>query len=247
MTCPNCEAIVAEGVQFCPNCGYNFSPEGKNENPKEEKKKNNIKLIFSISLVVIIVILIVTILSLLSGSKGEKISATLSDELGKSIAMAEKNSNVELLPSSDYAILKNVVNYDYIVEADKAVKVEGINLPEWAVFIQNDSNSKIDKITYYNFKALQRDWKGQKTSKQIDTGAIEYGMNYKQVEKIVPVTPLAITRSNDDVTTYLYKYYFVDEETKNDKAYYLTVSYDMDDKVKSITSKENDFISFIFK
>lgn len=250
MNCPNCDAVVAEGVQFCPNCGNdllsNSTEPGKSPS-KKPKKKLNFKIIFVGIIVVFIIVAIIIILSVFSGNKGEKIAENLSDNIGKSIAMTEKNVHIELSETSDYSILKSIVDYDYVIEADSSIKVEGINLPKWAVFVEKDSNDKTEKVTYYDFKVLEKDWKGVKSSKLIDTNTIEYGMNTKEVEKLIPIKPLAIVRTNDDTTEYIYKYYFTDEKDKNEKAYYFKVDFDIDNNVKNITSKENDYVSFIFK
>lgn len=250
MTCPNCEAIISDKAEFCPNCGNNILPnddKGEKKPTKKTKKKLNFKIIIAAGVLIIIVALVVLILSLFSGNKGEKIAKSLSDKLGRSVAMAEKNANIVLSSSSENTVLKNIVDYDYIIEDEKAVSIEGIHLPEWAVFVENDENDKIQKVTYYNFKVLERNWKGEKTKEIIDVSKIASGMTDKEVQKLVSVNPLAIIRSNDDTTAYLYKYYFVDETDKNEKAYYFTVNYDVNSTVKDVSSQENDYVSFIFK
>lgn len=250
MTCPNCEANVADGEKFCPNCGADILLATTPEKPKSEnkdKKPKIIKILTIVIPVVLIGIIIVLIASLFVTNKGELVSENISKNLGRSVAMAEKNTQLKLKTSSSYTVLKDIVNYNYIYESKKSTKIEGINVPEWVVFITVDNNDKIDKVTYYNFKVLQKNWKGQKIEKKFDESKIKYKTTLKDAKKLIPLKPLAITSSNSDETIYLYKYYYTDSIDKNEKAYYLTVKYDMNNSVKDIDSKMSDYISFIFK
>lgn len=223
-----------------------------NTDKSKKPKFNNRKLIATVALAVVVVALIAVLIyfvsGIISGSEGKKLAESLKDDLGKSIAMAEKNTGRTLETTSEYSVLKNIVDYDYICESKNTVKVGGIQMPEWAVFITIDNNDKISSVVYYNFKLLKSNWKGQKTSANIDTSLITYNMTKKEAEKIVSVSPLAVTYSNDDTTTYLYKYYYADKtDSGNEKAYYLCVIYNMDDIVRVVDAKESDYVSFIFK
>ncbi|MEG0615629.1 MAG: hypothetical protein RR540_07725, partial [Oscillospiraceae bacterium] len=119
-------------------------------------------------------------------------------------------------------------------------------MPEWAVFVKNTQDDKIDSVTYYNFKVLEKNWKGQKSKSILDTNIVEYGMSLRDAKRSVPVLPLSITRTVDDKTTYLYKYYFVGED-KNEDAYYFSIDYDGDNAVTNAKNQEIDYISFLFK
>ena len=250
MTCPNCEAIVAEGERFCPNCGADMqlvSNTDEIKQPKKEKSNNLIKLIPAVIIIIVVAAITLFIIKLVADGQGENTLEKFSENLGRSVAMAEKNTKLELKTTSEYSILKDINNYDYIYESEKSTKVEGINIPEWVIFISIDDNDKIKTVTYYDFKVLKKSWKGEKISEKFDTNLINFKMPLKEAKKIIPLKPLAITCSNNDETLYLYKYYFTDTEDKNEKAYYLTVGYDMDNNVKGIDGKESDYVSFIFK
>lgn len=249
MVCPNCEANIAEGVQFCPNCGVNvFLNDVVTAPPAPKSKaKINLKLIGVGFGTIALIVLVIVIIMLINSNPGRKIANVISESLGRSVTIAEKNANITLEQSSEFSVLKNIVNYDFIYEAPNIVKVEGIRMPEWAIFVNNDENDKISSVVYYDFKTMERDWKGQKSTKLINSDLINYGMKMKDVERKVPLKPLSITHTNEDTVIYLYKYYFVDPVDKNDKAYYFTICYDINNEVTSVQSKENDYISYIFK
>ena len=105
----------------------------------------------------------------------------------------------------------------------------------------------IDTVTYYNFEVLSHNWKGQKTDGIIDTNSITYNLPRKKVQKLVGIDPLFIRQSSNDITTYCYKYYYVDSQSGNEKAMYLEVNYSPDGTVKNATSRKNDYIAFLFK
>lgn len=255
MTCPHCDATVAEGVQYCPACGADISAieeEIEGKTPKKSAKKPSAgrkKLNGAIAIIIIIAFtaLVIFIAVKLSSDEGERIALDLSDKIGRSIALAEKNANVTLAPASQYPILKEIEKYDYIYESDKSVKVEGVHIPEWAIYVKTDGNDRITTVTYYNYKILENNWKGQKASGKIDSTTIEYGMSMREAEKALPLKPLAISRSYDDITHYRYKYYCIDEESKNELAYYLDIAFDVDNNVVDISNTANDYMPYILK
>lgn len=219
----------------------------KEPKPKKSNKKIGI-LILAAVVVVLIVALVFFIIGIIKGNEGVRASEKLRGDLGKSIAMAEKNSGVTLSTTSEFAVLKDIVDYDYLYESSTIIKVGGVRVPEWAVFVQLDNNDKIASVVYYDFGVLKKNWKGQKTDSKISGSDITYNMTKKEADKIVTVDPLATKYSNDDTCSYLYKYYYVDDTgSGNEEAYYLLVTYNMDDIIRGIDSRESDYISFIFK
>ncbi|MEG0615893.1 MAG: zinc ribbon domain-containing protein, partial [Oscillospiraceae bacterium] len=132
MTCPNCDSHVAEGVQFCPNCGANVfldaASVSEQKPPKKAKRKLNLKAILLVAAVIFVVILVFVFVRIFSGNKGEKIANSLSEKLGRSVTIAEKYAGVTLSETSEFSVLKEIVKYDYIIESEKIVKVCGIRM-----------------------------------------------------------------------------------------------------------------------
>lgn len=215
---------------------------------KKARSKTIGTIIISVAIVLLAVILAFLINGIIKGNQGKKISEDLKNDLGKSIAMAEKNTGITFGTTSEYSVLEDIVDYNYIYEADTTVKVCGIKLPQWVVFVKIDSNDKISEVVYYDFRVLSKNWKGEKVKSFINTNEVTYNMPKKEAERIITVDPLAVTYSNDDTSTYLYKYYYIDEtDNTTERAYYISVTYNMDDIIRGVSSKESDYVSFIFK
>ena len=218
----------------------------KTPSKKTTKNKKPLLIMIGASVVVILIVLLVFfIVGLIKANEGKKLAETFRGELGKSVEMAEKNTGVTMKLASQYTALKDIVDYDYICESESTVKVGGVKVPEWVVFVSVDYNDKISSVTYYNFKSLKKNWKGVKADSEIDTSAVAYNMTKKEADKIISVSPLAITYSNDDTSTYLYKYYFLDENG-NEQAYRLSVTYSLEDVIRGIQCQESDYMKFIF-
>lgn len=217
--------------------------------PDKKAKKNNKKpllIMIGASLIVILIVLLVFfIVGLIKGNEGKKLADDLRGELGKSIEMAEKNTGTVIKLDSQNVMLKDIIDYDRICESDSTVKVGGVEVPEWAVFISLDGNDKISSVTYYDFKSLKKNWKGVKVSEPIDNTTIAYNMTKKEADKIISLAPLSVTYSNDDTATYLYKYYYLDENG-NEQVYRLSVTYSLEDSVRGISTTEIDYMKFIF-
>lgn len=271
MNCPKCGEIMPDNATLCPTCGFDieeheklFAPDKKEKSDRDKPAKNpakkkakpsgdekkprrvRAKLIAALFAVILIALCIVFAVAQLNAGKGSRIAARISDEaLGRSIEIAETKLNITLSEQSRFDYLSKVEPYNYIIEDENNVRVCGITLPGWASLVTTNAGGKISKVTYYDFSVLQSDWKGKKLSADIDTTLIQYGMNVSEAEKIIGFKPYSITRTVDDMTIYNYRYYFVDPETGNDKAYSFEVDVDLEGRVKSLTHKEINFMNFI--
>ena len=205
MRCPECGGEINENEVFCPSCGAElfgvpqepteaetseFAEETDTPKKKKGKNKKNApkngkgkkqKLIIGVRiaaiviLLALIVILILTAASSVSASKGRKIFDKV--PLGRNIEIIESETGADFLEGkvSEYGAVNHISNYEYICESEIAVNVDGIQLPEWAVLLQSDSDGSVNEATLYNFSVLKHGWMGARTAERIEPSTVEFG------------------------------------------------------------------------
>lgn len=248
MKCPECGVNLDSGLTVCPECGVKLPESSAKEKKPDSKFFKMMRLILILAVITAAVIISIVVAVRFSASEGKRVAEKLSEKLGRSIALAEKSIDGELSSDSEYKILRQIKNYDYQLSSEKTVKVEGIHLPEWVVFVKADSEDKIAEITYYDFRQLLKSWKGEKVSANaLPEEQVDYGMTVKEMEKALSFEPLSITYTEEDTIVYRYKYYYVNEEDGNEHAYYLTVEFDLDNHIRDYKKSENEYMSSILK
>ncbi len=258
MICPFCDTPIDDNSLCCPNCGKPLDNKGaakatvKDNTPKGVNKQQTVQMLKAVGIIAAIVLLIVGVVIiftvLIFGSKGKKSADALANQLGRSIERAEADTGFELEGASMYdSVLKKVVPYNFILESDKKVKVDGMVLPSWVVFIVTNSENKIQEVIFYDFSIQQTNWKGEKRGEKFDEGKLTYGDKIKTVSNQLGISPLMIRYSNNDTTQYIYKYYYVDKESKNEIAYSMTINYDLEGAMENYNVTEVDYISYMFK
>lgn len=250
MTCPNCDANISEDTQFCPSCGYDFDSKDAVAVEKDTKKyikKKKIIIIGSAILAFIIAVVIVVMIIVSNMNKGSTIAARLSEMIGKNASDAAKSVSMELYKTSKFEFLKDIYDYDYILESEDTVNISGVNVPYWVIFITTDDKNTIDKVLFYDYKVLNGNWKGVKTSSKIDVNSVSQGYTKSEVDNALQIQPQKITYNDDDTSVLVYKYFYLDNTNKNEVSSYITVIYDENDRMSAILVEENDYIATILK
>lgn len=274
MNCPKCGELMPENTALCPNCGneikdYDMFADApadeikpaekkqvkpsKKQPPKKSGKKDKPaspairkRLLLAVLLIIILILGGMFIAAQLGASEGRRTADKIADDaLGRSVEIAETKLGVTLYEQSRFSYLEKVSPYNYIVEDDADVRVCGITLPEWAVFVSTNPGGKISKVTYYDFSVLQNDWRGRKLSGAVDLSAVQFGMNAAEAEKVLGLKPYSVTKTVDDLTIYKYRYYYTDAITGNDKAFSVEIDVDLENRVKSTATTEINFMNFI--
>lgn len=266
--CGSCGAeIVAVAEQSVPE--QNASAGSENEKkPKGKKKKNSAKIsenkrklvliiTAAVAAVVLIVIIIVFVAASVKAAKGRKIFDKV--PLGRNIAMIEAETGESFISGKDspygvspYSALNYIADYDYdyLCESEKSVEVGGINLPEWAILLDEDYSGNISEATFYNFSILKYNWMGEKMAAQIESSSvIEYGMKIKSAERALGMKPYAIVKENgQNTSTYTYRYHYVDADSGNTFVMNLYVVVDdSDGKVKYFNDTLLDHTNLILR
>ena len=81
-------------------------------------------------------------LNIISG-KGENTAESISEYIGIDVAKAQKKLDMHFKDESAFQGVNNALNFDYIIESDDSVNVDGINYPEWAALVTVDDEERI--------------------------------------------------------------------------------------------------------
>lgn len=251
MNCPNCEARIADGAQFCPNCGCDFEPSpdtAGGESVKKEKKPFKLtvkmKVIIITAAAILLVWVVFFIIILINGSKGERTARKLADGIGSSGFDVVKGIDCAFLTREDVSpdFLNDIEVYNWLCKSEDTVKISGVFVPEWVIYCTLDEKDKITGVKYYDFSVIEKNWKGEKTDSLLSTKSFETGMTIDEVCDKVDFDPISINYTKDK-TVYDYRYYCLDID-KNERSYSLTVEFNESGRLSSVSSRENDFITF---
>lgn len=173
-------------------------------------------------LVFVIIILLVIILT----DNGLKTAEALADYIGDGIFDARNDSNIKLEEESEFNAVNNAMKFDYLVESEKDVEVDGINFPKWCITICLNDDDEIVTVTHTDFTVCKKNHKGKKAKKEITLSNIVAGDAYKKIKKEIDLDVYSIKYENA-IITYTYKYYFIDD-SGDEQAVRLAVTYNND-------------------
>lgn len=254
MKCPICKADIADSLAKCPECGYEFSDKKdkkkkfslfslfkkKNTEPETEilpdndgKKKLSfkVKAILVFIALIIVVVIVAIIINSINASRGVRLTEELSEAIGRSIAVAEKNAKIELVEESAFPAADKLLQRQgamYLYESSNEVEVDGVSYPEWVIYVSLDEKSDVSKVEYYDFALLEENYKGEKTKAEIDISQIVVDDKRKDVEKLLKIEPSKIEYSEQTVK-YCYNYYFVNDDGDQEaRAFYIVYDRDND-------------------
>lgn len=266
MKCPKCGAENKDGAGFCEVCSFDLSADNimkalddgtekkskklkkakkdKSEKPAEGGRKIKIKVILAAAALIIAAVAVWVLITVFSSTEGEKVMNNI--PIGRDIAYAESKTGKSFTLISKYDAMPKIGEFNNICESEKGLKIEGLHLPEWAVAVTVGDDKTISRVIYYDFSQLQKSWKGCRRSEEIPETIIEYGMPEKTVERAMGFKPYTIIKEIDNTSTYVYRYYYPDEETGNDVVcnYYIVFS-DLDGSVTDVYANELDYGSFM--
>lgn len=218
--------------------------EGFMEQAKKPKRK-----ISNRARVVLIVLGVILVLGLVGfgvfkilqwRNDGERYAARLSEQIGVSPETAQKYAHITLANASEFASVNAAAEeYPYIYESKKTVKVSGVSIPEWVIYL-SEVNNTLTEVVYYNYNQLQKFGNGVKTKGHIEHNGITMGMTPEAVQAYIGFAPLRMYYSNEGLQE-AYKYYYKDQNTGNTVSYVLYVNY-ADGQAVSAAEEENQFI-----
>ncbi|MDB8744099.1 zinc ribbon domain-containing protein [Ruminococcus bicirculans] len=246
MECPKCHKSVDDDDIFCPNCDTRLRPDKNTSIMKRFKKQNKplnveivgekkhklsenkLKLILITVAVVLLVVLVVLIVVNIISGKGENTAESISEYIGVDVANAQKKLDMHFKDESAFQGVNNALNFDYIIESDDSVNVDGINYPEWAALVTVDDEERIQTVKYSNFKVLKNNANGEKKSKAINLDKFEQGAKWSSLSDAIDLEYYGIVWSKD-TKNYIYRYWY-ENDAGDDQPVVLNVTFDTDNK-----------------
>ncbi len=258
MICPDCKSVIPDNLKVCSSCGYNLEKNDNNPTDKKNKeirqhkrslKIKNIKRIKIVAVALAIIFLLIVICCICIGassSKGLRKSEKLSKKIGQPIEKAASYADIEFTKSSDFQYLNSVIDYNSVYESDKKTSIYGINMPQWAIFCNEDMFGNLSSVSYYDFRILKDNINGIKKKSKIDLSAVTSGMSKKDVDKILDMEPYQ-TVVSDGTTSRKYKYYYKDKQSGSIKSYNLTILFSSStgNVNAPVIEEESSLISYI--
>jgi hypothetical protein len=260
MVCPKCKSEITEDTDFCGICGAKLTdgvfdePEmsetghrHKRELHKQSRhnfiKKLKIAGIAALGVAAAVVIIIVV--SSIRTSEGRRISDNV--PLGRNIDIVNSDTGALFIRTAQNSFLPQISTFSYILEAEETLTVDGIKLPEWAIMLSADSSDNIYKVTYYDFSALGKSWKGAKKTIPPDTDAVEYGSKIADAQRVLGLRPYAIVTTRDDNTQKLVYRCHAEDDNGNTRVYNINLFVnEADGTVKDVSMTEAEYIPFFF-
>ena len=192
------------------------------------------KLIMICSAVVLILVLVIILVVALTGSKGEKTAEKLSGYIGSTVEKAQQKTGISLKEKSAYPVLNNSVSFNRIYEPSGNLKSEGINYPDWAVFI-TEENGKISSVKFSDFGIIKSNINGKERKSVVNLDKYEKGSSFGTISDEIDIPYYSITYT-DDGTEYMYRYRYI-TENEDEQPVILKVKFDKENKYVSYDSK----------
>ena len=239
MVCKKCKEVLPDDATVCTCCGakiqqkrskrHGSARNGADSSASAEKKKmtvsSKIKIVATVLGIAIVIAAVVILIVSMFVSDGKKTAEVLSEYIGQTMLSARNDSDIKVYEESNFKAVNNAMKFNYLVEDDDSVKVDGIKFPNWLVTVSLNDEDEIVTVTYTDFTVCKKNHKGQKADKLINLDNVMKNEKYKNVEKEIDLDVYSITYENAFIT-YTYKYYYEDE-AGNEQAVRLTVTYNV--------------------
>ena len=215
----------------------NLGKKLKNVNFKSKKT-----VIIAAAVLVLILLLIIFIWLSKRRNDGARYAKLLSQNIGRSVRTAEKKAGIDLKEESDYATLNQLyISYQAIAESKKDCKIQGVHLPEWAIFCNTEA-SELTSVTYYNYELLEDSIFGTERKSYLDPNLIPTGSTVKEVEKKLDLEPYRIQYQQGKIQLREYRYCYDDKESGDVVSYAITAKWNEDGELAEIKDIRRNYI-----
>jgi len=210
--------------------------------PKKKKSRKRIQIIAAAAAVLILALVIFIFIRKRSND-GARYARILAKNIGTPISSARKAAGVELQTESDYLTLNQLfISYQAIAESRKSCRIQGVNLPEWAIFCNTDANELIS-VTYYNYELLEDSIFGTERKSYLDPSLIAAGLSVSEVEKKLELEPYRVQYLQDKTQLREYRYCYDDKDTGDVVSYAITAKWDENGSLALISDARRNYIA----
>ncbi len=173
---------------------------------------------------------------------GARYAKKLSERIGSQLKIAEKSADVTLKSESDYPTLKNLFSsYQAIAESKKSCRIEGVKLPQWAIFCNTDADD-LTTVTYYNYKVLEKNIFGTERKSYIDPQLVSLGTSVADTEAKLELEPYRIQYLQGKNELREYRYCYEDKDSGDIVAYVITGIWDESGALTAIPDTRKNYI-----
>ena len=220
------------------------------EQPRRRKKAGGKKkaakrkriLAAAAAVLVLILILVIAVLIAKRRNNGERYARKLASGIGQPVASAQKSAGVSLADKSQYATLNNLyASYQGITESRKSCHIEGVKLPQWAIFCNTDAE-ELTNVTYYNYALLEDNIFGTERKSYLDTNLVTAGAQTDQVEAQLDLKPYRIQYLGGKQELREYRYCYKDGDSDEIASYVITAIWDESGALKEIKDIRRNYI-----
>ena len=202
----------------------------KRFNPKNLRGKVNLRSKKTLVILAVIAALILFLILFIWISKrrndGARYARLLAQNIGSPINSARKAAGIDLSTESRYITLNQLyISYQAIAESKKECKIQGVHLPEWAIFCNTEAN-ELTNVTYYNYELLEDSIFGTERKSYIDPKLVPENSGITDTEKKLDLSPYRIQYLQNRTQLREYRYCYDDKETGDVVAYAIIATWD---------------------
>jgi hypothetical protein len=222
------------------------------EQPKKKKKKapvrkksgakrSRILLVLGLAAALLLVLALVIFVQK-RRNDGQRYARKLAEKIGSPIATAQKSAGVALAQQSAFPTLNKLyASYQGITESGKTCRIQGVKLPEWAIFCNTDAD-ELTNVTFYNYEILEKNVFGTERNAYIDTDQISTGSSLSDVETQLDLVPYRIQYLQGKTELREYRYCYEDRDTDEIVSYVITAIWDENGALTNISGIRRNYI-----
>lgn len=204
-------------------------------------KRNRILLVLGLTGVLVLVLVLVIFVQK-RRNDGQRYARRLAEKIGSTSGTAQKYAGVTLQQQSAFSTLNKLyASYQGIAESGKTCRIQGVKLPEWAIFCNTDADD-LTNVTFYNYELLEKNVFGTERNAYIDTNQIPVGSTLAEVETQLDLIPYRIQYLQGKTELREYRYCYEDRDTDEIVSYVITAIWDEKGALTNISGTRRNYI-----